>query len=73
MRNQPGNLQQLLAASTLIVTLEKLCTSGVLPEDVEQNVRVIVVQACKAFGIKPLAERGCEIVPFPGTDTGAFS
>ncbi len=66
MNHAPANLQQLLAASALIVTCERLCALGVLPEADERNLRTIIVQACKAFEITPLAERGGEVVKFPG-------
>jgi len=64
-------LQQRLAASCLIVTCEKICTNGYLPADQEQALRVLIIKACKAFEIAPLAERG-SVVPFPGNDTGGL-
>ena len=50
-------LQQLLAASCLVVKCEKLCASGVLPESDEQTLRFLIAKVCKAFEIPTLAER----------------
>lgn len=52
-----ANLQQLLAASALVVKCEKLCGSGVLPESDEQTLRFLIVKVCKAFEIPTIAER----------------
>jgi hypothetical protein len=52
-----ASLNELLAASALIVTCEKLCALGELPEADEQNLRVLILKACKAFEIAPLVER----------------
>lgn len=51
------NLQQLLAASALVVKCEKLCASGVLPESEEQTLRYLIIKVCKAFEIPTIAER----------------
>jgi hypothetical protein len=59
-----ANLREQLAASALIVTCEKICKSGVLPEREELILRVLIVDACKAFEISPAWE--CEVIPFPG-------
>lgn len=52
-----ANLQQLLAASACIVSLERIASSGVLPESDEAQVRQIICRACRAFQIPTLAER----------------
>lgn len=54
MTNQ---LQQLLAASALLVTCERLVGSGRLPEDEEKNLRLLIVRVCRAFEIPTIAER----------------
>jgi hypothetical protein len=51
-----ATLQQLIAASALITTCEKILRSGVLPEGDEQNLRELIVKCCRAFEIAPLAE-----------------
>lgn len=51
------SLQQLLAASAAVVTLEKIASSGVLPESEEQNVRVLIVRICRTFTFDSIAER----------------
>jgi hypothetical protein len=50
-------LHQLVAASALVTTCEKLCASGVLPEADEQNLRELIVKCCRAFEISTIAER----------------
>lgn len=52
-----ANLQQLLAASALIVKCEKICALGALPESDEQTLRFLIAKVCKAFEIPCLAER----------------
>lgn len=64
-----ANLQELLAASALILTCEKIASSGVLCQADEMDLRVLIVRSCKAFEIDRLAERALE--PFPGE--GAYS
>jgi len=59
-----AELQQLLAASALLVTCEKIAGSGVLPEHEEQDLRRLIARACKAFEIPTIAERGAEVFPF---------
>lgn len=55
------NLQQLLAASALIVTLERIASSGILPENEEMNVRILICRACRVFEIPSIAERPVEL------------
>lgn len=50
-------LQQLLAASALIVTLERIASSGVLAENDEADARRLICRACKAFELPTIAER----------------
>ncbi len=52
-----ATLQQLLAASALIVTCERLARSGLLPEEQETDIRRLVVRCCNAFEIPTVAER----------------
>lgn len=56
-KHQVLGLQQLLAASAMIVSLEKIAAAGVLPEAEEQKIRVLIIQACRAFEIPSIAER----------------
>jgi hypothetical protein len=65
-----ASLNELVAASALIVTCEKIVAGGFLPEKDEQSLRVILIKACKAFEIAPLAERTLE--PFPIVESGAY-
>lgn len=51
-----ATLQQLIAASALITTCEKLCATGAIPEADEQSLRELIVKCCRAFEIAPLAE-----------------
>ncbi len=68
MNRAPANLQQLLAASALVVSCENICRAGLLPIEDEQKLRVLILKACKAFEITPLAERGGEVVKFPSAE-----
>lgn len=52
-----ANLQQLLAASNLIVFAERMASSGRLTEEEEKDVRLMVCRVCKAFNIPTIAER----------------
>ena len=52
-----ANLQQLLAASALIVTLERIASAGILAESDEADIRRLIVRACRAFEIPTIAER----------------
>lgn len=54
---QTASLQQLLAASALIVQLERIASSGILPENDEADVRRLICRACRAFEIPTIAER----------------
>lgn len=61
----PPSLQQLLAASSLIVTCERIVALGVLPEAEEQKLRDLIVKACKAFEMPTVCERRTDnVVPF---------
>jgi 6,7-dimethyl-8-ribityllumazine synthase len=53
----PLPLQQLLAASNLLVFAERMASSGRLSEEEEKEVRVMIVRVCNAFEIPTLAER----------------
>ena len=50
-------LQQLLAASALVMTLERIASSGVLPEQEEQDIRLLICRACRVFEMPTVAER----------------
>ena len=50
-------LQQLLAASALIVILERIASAGILAEEDESDVRRLIVRCCNAFDIPTQAER----------------
>jgi hypothetical protein len=52
-----ATLQQLLAASALLVTCERLVGTGKLPEADEQELRMLIVRVCRAFDIPTIAER----------------
>jgi hypothetical protein len=52
-----ASLQELLAATALIVTCEKIAASGVLSEQDEQALRLILAKACRTFEIPSIAER----------------
>lgn len=52
-----NSLQQLLAASALLVTCEKIAGSGRLPEAEEKDLRILIVRVCRAFEIPTIAER----------------
>jgi hypothetical protein len=54
------SLQQLLAASALIVTCERIASSGILSEDEEASIRRLICRACRAFEIPTIAERPAE-------------
>ena len=53
-------LQQLLAASALISALEHICSSGILAEEDEAEVRIIIARCCRAFEFPTIAERGAD-------------
>jgi hypothetical protein len=52
-----ASLQQLLAASALLVSAERIASSGVLSVDEEQELRLLIVRVCNAFQIPTIAER----------------
>lgn len=52
-----ADLTQLLAASALILKLENHASSGLLSFEDEIDTRVLIVRACKAFGLDQMAER----------------
>jgi len=64
------SLTQLMAASAAILTLERLASSGLLPEHEEQNIRLLALRVGKAFELDSKAERGdnvFELVREPAT------
>lgn len=52
-----NRLQQLLAASALVVFCERLAREGKLAERDETFLRELTVKVCRAFEIPTLAER----------------
>jgi hypothetical protein len=50
-------LHQLLAASAMVITLERIASSGVLSDTDEMETRLLIVRACRAFQIPSIAER----------------
>lgn len=54
MTNQ---LQQLLAASALIMKCKTIVASDWLPEAEEQDLRILLAKCCKAYGMLSIAER----------------
>ena len=52
-------LQELLAASAMMTRLERIVSSGVLSEEDEHDVRLLIIRAGQAFGLTSLAERPC--------------
>lgn len=59
-----ASLQQLLAASACIVALERICSSGVLPESDEASIRLLICRACRSFEIPTIAERPSNVAVF---------
>jgi hypothetical protein len=55
------SLQQLLAASALLVSAERIASSGILPEKEEAELRMLICRVCQAFNIPTVAERPLEI------------
>jgi len=53
-------LQQLLAASALLVSAERIASSGILPEEDEAELRILICCVCNAFDIPTVAERPIE-------------
>lgn len=52
-----ATLTELLAASALIVTCESICASGMLPEEEERDIRILIAKCCRAFNVPSIAER----------------
>lgn len=52
-----ASLNELWAASALIVTCEKLISSGKLSEVDERNLRLLIARCCRAFNVPSIAER----------------
>lgn len=59
-----ATLQELLAASAIIVSLERIASSGILPEGQETEIRLLICRACRAFSIPTVAERQAEPLRF---------
>lgn len=57
-----SDLQQLLAASALIITLERIASSGVLSHADERDARLLICRACRAFSIPSIAERPSNVI-----------
>lgn len=57
---ETANLQQLLAASNLLVFAERMASSGRLSEEEEKDVRLMICRVCNAFKIPTIAERPLE-------------
>lgn len=51
------DMEKLLAASALILKLERIASSGVLSEDDERDAREIICKAYRAFALPSVAER----------------
>ncbi|MCS3690908.1 hypothetical protein [Bradyrhizobium elkanii] len=59
-------LAELLATSSLIVTLERICRSGVLTMEDEIRARYAIGRAYEAFGMDSIAERPtADVIEFP--------
>jgi len=52
-----ASLQELWAASAMMITLEKIASSGRLPTDEEIDIRLLIVRAGRAFGMNSRSER----------------
>jgi hypothetical protein len=52
-----ASLQQLVAASALITTLERIVGDGLLDPEREMKARQLIVRCCNAFEIPTIAER----------------
>jgi hypothetical protein len=55
------SLRQLLAVSAIIVSAEKIASSGWLPIAEEIELRELIVRVCNVFGVPTVAERPLEI------------
>lgn len=51
-----ATLTQLLAASAMATALQRICSQGVLSEQQEAEMRILVVRSCRAFDIPTIAE-----------------
>lgn len=61
-----ASTEELLAASALIVTLERICRSGVLTIEDEVCARYTIGRAYQAFGVDGIAERpSADVIEFP--------
>lgn len=72
----PQDLTQLLAASVMVLQLERIASSGMLPEDEEAKLRKLICRACRAFDIPSIAERPdpdltAQIIEFAAVHPGA--
>lgn len=52
-----ASLQELMAASAMMITLEKIASSGRMPTDEEIEIRLLIVRAGRAFGMDSRVER----------------
>lgn len=59
-----ATLQQLMAASALIVTMERIASRGILPPDEEASIRLLICRACRSFEIPTIAERPSNVAVF---------
>lgn len=59
-----ASLQELLAASAMASALQKIISSGILPEAQEMDLRLLVVRSCRAFAIPTIAEVPAEPLRF---------
>lgn len=55
------SLRQLLAVSAIIVSAEKVASSGKLDQAEEMELREIIVRVCNVFGMPTVAERPLEV------------
>lgn len=56
------SLRQLLAVSAIIVTAEKIASSGALQLKDEIELRELIVRVANVFGMDTVAERAPELV-----------
>lgn len=59
------SLRQLLAVSAIVVSAEKIASSGVLPLSEEIELRGLIVRVANVFGMDTIAERPLEIEGAP--------
>lgn len=61
-----ASFPELLATSGLIVTLERICRSGILSMEDEIRARYAIGRAYEAFGLDSIAERqSADVIEFP--------